>query len=292
MRSGQRTAWLMCAPLLVSLVAIGLYPAVYTVATAISRSTMSRQFQKFVGLSNLEYAWSGDYAQALWRTLWFAVPSSIVQMLLGISIALLLAKITRFSSIWRALIFIPMMTPPIMIGIAWKLMLLPSGGFVNGVLLSLGVLNAPESFLGKMPSAMFALILADTWQWTPFVVLLAYAAIRSLPDDIRQAAYMDGAGPVRTFFSVQLPLLMPALLGIFLIKLILSFKVFDIVFVLTQGGPGTGTTLASYSIFRTLLETYDVGYASAQVLLLVALVTIVTLPVMMLHRRSTKFTEA
>lgn len=292
-QSGARgSAWVMCAPLIVALLTIGLYPGIYMISSALSKSTMARQFQKYVGTSNLEFALTGDYVDSLWRTAIFAVPASVIQMVLGVAIALLLVRMTRFSTIWRSLIFIPMMTPPIMIGIAWKLMLLPSGGLVNGMLVSTGVLAEPVSFLGQMPHAMLALMLADTWQWTPFVVLLAYAAIKSLPDDIRQAAYMDGASPARTFFSVQLPLLMPAFLGIFLIKLILAFKVFDLVYVLTQGGPGIGTNLASYSIYRTLIQNYDVGYASAQVLLLVILVTIVTLPVMMLHRRASEHTEA
>ena len=290
--AARRSGWVMSAPLIAALLIIGLYPGIYMIATSLSKSTMARQFQKYVGTLNLEFALTGDYVEALWRTIVFAVPSSMIQMVLGVAIALLLVRMVRFSTVWRSLIFVPMMTPPIMIGIAWKLMLLPSGGFVNGMLISAGLFAEPLSFLGQMPFAMMALMLADTWQWTPFVVLLAYAAIKSLPDDIRQAAYMDGAGPLRTFISVQLPLLMPAFLGIFLIKLILAFKVFDLVFVLTQGGPGIGTTLASYSIFRTLLQNYDVGYASAQVLLLVILVSVVTLPVMMLHRRAAEHTEA
>lgn len=290
--AAKRAGWFMCAPLIVALITIGLYPGIYMMASAFSKSTMARQFIKNVGWSNIEYALTGDYVWSMFSTLVFAIPASMIQMVLGVAIALLLVRITRFASIWRSLIFIPMMTPPIMIGIAWKLMLLPTGGFVNGLFVGAGVFSEPVSFLGQMPYAMFSLIIADTWQWTPFVALLSYAAIKSLPDDIRQAAYMDGASPTRTFFSVELPLLMPALLGIFLIKLILGFKVFDIVYILTQGGPGIGTNLASYSIYRTLVQTYDVGYAGAQVLLLVILITLVTLPIMSLHRKMSEHTEA
>lgn len=288
----RRIGWLMCAPLIIGMITIGLYPGVYMIASAFSKSTMAKQFIRNVGWSNIEYALTGDYVWSMFSTLLFAIPASMIQMVLGVAIALLLVKITRFASIWRSLIFIPMMTPPIMIGIAWKLMLLPTGGLVNGLFVSTGIFSENVSFLGQMPYAMFSLIIADTWQWTPFVALLAYAAIKSLPDDIRQAAYMDGASPARTFFSVELPLLMPAFLGIFLIKLILGFKVFDIVYILTQGGPGIGTNLASYSIYRTLVQTYDVGYAGAQVLLLVILITFVTLPIMSLHRKMSEHTEA
>lgn len=289
---GRSAAWLLASPLIVTLLIIGLYPGLYTVAASFSKSTLGKPFQSFVGLSNYSFAIRGDFADALWRTMVFAIPSSLLQMVLGVAIALLLVRVSRFGSIWRALIFLPMMTPPVMIGIAWKLMLLPSGGLLNGVLMHFGFISAPRSFLGEMPWALISIALADTWQWTPFVVLLAYAALRALPDDIRQAAYMDGAGKFRTFFQVQLPILMPALLGIFLIKLIISFKVFDLIFVLTTGGPGTGTTLASYAIFRTLLQNYDVGLAAAQVLLLVLLVTIVTLPLLRLHKRLAEVTEA
>lgn len=285
-------AWLLTSPLVLALLVIGVYPAVYTIAASVARSTLGRPFQKFVGMSNFSFALSGDFADALMRTVFFALPTSALQMVLGVAIAMLLIRVNRFSGVWRALIFLPMMTPPVMIGMAWKLMLLPSGGLLNAMLVKVGMLSAEQSFLGQMPWAVFAVALADTWQWTPFVVLLSYAAIRGLPDDIRQAAYMDGAGPVRTFFSVQFPLLVPALLGIFLIKLIISFKIFDLVYVLTAGGPGTGTTLAGYAIFRTLLQSYDVGLAAAQVLLLVVVVTIITLPIMRLHRKYAEASQA
>lgn len=282
-------AWLLTIPLILTLIVIGIYPAIYTIAASMSRSTLGKPFQEFIGTTNFSVALSSDFYEALVRTVFFAIPTSALQMILGVAIAMLLVKVTKFAGVWRALIFLPMMTPPVMIGMAWKLMLLPSAGLISNVLVDVGIIQEGQSLLGQMPSAVIAVALADTWQWTPFVILLAYAAIRGLPDDIRQAAYMDGAGSIRTFFSIQLPILAPALLGIFLIKTIISFKIFDLVYVLTAGGPGTGTTLAGYAIFRTLLQSYDVGLAAAQVILLVAVVTIVTTPILIMHR---KYAEA
>lgn len=290
--SQRTTAWILAVPLIATLIVIGLYPGLYMIATAFSKSTLGKPFQDFVGFSNYRFALASDFGNALVRTVVFAVPTSLLQMALGVLIALLLVRMTRFGSLWRGLIFLPMMTPPVMIGIAWKLMLLPTGGLLNGILMKVGLLEVPRSFLGEMPWASFSLAIADTWQWTPFVALLAYASIKALPDDIRQAAYMDGARPVRTFFEIQLPILMPAFLGIFLIKLIISFKIFDLIYVLTTGGPGTGTTLASYAVFRTLLQEYDVGLAAAQVILLVIVVSLLTAPVMSLHKRLSEVTEA
>jgi multiple sugar transport system permease protein len=124
-----------------------------------------------------------------------------------------------------------------MVGVAWKLMLLPSGGLVNGILTRLNILPAPQSFLGETPWAALSIALVDTWQWTPFVVLLAYAALQTLPLDIEAAARIDGANVWQRFIYIKLPMLAPSLAAIFLLKLILSFKIFDLIYVLTVGGP-------------------------------------------------------
>ena len=127
--------------------------------------------------------------------------------------------------------------------------------------------------------------LADTWQWTPFVALIVFAGLMALPDEVYEAAQVEGANGWQTFRYVTLPMVLPVLSSVFMIKLIMSFKIFDLIYVLTAGGPGNSSLLSGYLIFRTALREFNVGYASAQTILFVLVVTIVTIPVTMISKR-------
>jgi multiple sugar transport system permease protein len=182
-------------------------------------------------------------------------------------------------------LLLPLMTPPVLVGVAWKLLLAPGGGLINGELMSLGLIDAPVSFLGTTPWALISVMVADIWQWTPFVTLLAYAALLQVPDDVVEAAMLDGARPSAVFWQIQLPLTVHLLLAIFALRLIMAFKVFDLVYILTFGGPGNATDMSGFAIWRTGLREFDVGMASAQTVLFAILVSIVLLPLLHLHRR-------
>ena len=159
----------------------------------------------------------------------------------------------------------------------------PSGGWLNGTLLSLGITDRPISFLGSSRWAFPAIGVADFWQWTPFVILLAYAGLQALPPEIQEAALVDGASGWRAFWSVVLPQLAPALAAIFLLRVILAFKVFDLVYSLTFGGPGFDTNIGTFQIFRIAFRQFDVGYAAAQTIIFGILVGIVTLPIVLIR---------
>ena len=185
----------------------------------------------------------------------------------------------RGGNVFRTLILLPLMTPPIMVATSWKLIFHPTGGLLNGVLQSLGLTDRPISFLGSSRWAFPAIAVADFWQWTPFVILLAYASLQTLPSEVQEAALVDGASGVRAFVSVTLPLLGPALAAIFLLRVILAFKVFDLVYSLTFGGPGFDTNIGTFQIFRMAFRQFDVGYAAAQTIVFGLLVGVVTLPI-------------
>jgi multiple sugar transport system permease protein len=144
------------------------------------------------------------------------------------------------------------------------------------------------SFLGSTRWALPAIGLADAWQWTPFVALLALATLQVLPDDALEAASLDGASAWTRFWSITFPMILPSVTAIFLIKLIISFKVFDLVFSLTSGGPGFDTNLASFQIYRVGLQQFNVGYAAAQTILFALLVGFVTLPIVVFRDRTIK----
>jgi multiple sugar transport system permease protein len=281
----RRVGLLLLLPLIFAVLFSAAYPAAYLALTSISKSTMGKPFISWVGLNNFVSALQGDFAWSLMRTALFAIPTSLVQLILGVAIAVLLNSKMRFRSLGRTLLLLPLMSPPVMVGIAWKVMLHPTGGFVSRTLAQFAWLHTPSSFLGEMPWAILSIAAADTWQWTPFIVILVYATLQTLPAEFEEAARIDGAGYPRILFAVQLPLLAPALIAIYLLKLILSFKTFDLVYVLTSGGPGVETSLSSYKIWQTLFQDFNLGMASAQTLLLCLIVTLITLPVTWWHRR-------
>jgi multiple sugar transport system permease protein len=270
--------------MVVGLLAFAVYPLVALIILSLSQSLLGKPFQAWVGLDNYRDALGdGVFLASLARSIAFAVPITLVELLLGVAVALLLQGSIRGGHLVRALILLPLMTPPIMVAVAWKLILHPTGGLLNGLLRSLGLTEQPVSFLGSSTWAFPAVGLADAWQWTPFVILLAFAALQSLPEETRQAALVDGASPWRVFWGITLPMLAPALVAIALIRLIMAFKLFDLVYALTQGGPGFDTTVATFQIYRTALERFDVGAGAAQTLLFAVVVSLVTLPVVILR---------
>jgi len=285
----RRLSWrfLWITPLVAALTITTVYPGIFLIALALSDSRLGRPFRAFSGLKNLA-ASLGDplFLVALARSAGYAVTSSVVQLMLGLAIALLLSSLVKSGRFLMSFILLPLMTPPIMVGIAWKLILAPAGGLLNGILTNLGVTDAPISFLGTAGLSWLSIGVADVWQWTPFIAILCFASIASLPADVFEAAAIDGAGTWQTFRRILLPLLAPQLAAIFLLRLVIAFKIFDLIYVLTFGGPGFHTTTASFHIWRRALEQFDVGRAAAETLIFTLVVGAVTLPVVWLAKRT------
>ncbi|MGF1662983.1 MAG: carbohydrate ABC transporter permease [Kineosporiaceae bacterium] len=279
--------WLLASPAVAAGVVVSLYPLAYLLASSLSRSTLGRPFQEWVGGENYaEALMDPTVTGSLLRSVVFAVVTAGIQTVLGVVTALLLRDVARGRSVLRAVVLLPLVTPPVMAAVMWRLLLEPNGGLLNAVLREFGLIDAPLSLLGSQTWAIVMIGLADTWQWTPFVTILVLAALLGLPGELLEAAQVEGAGGWATFRYVILPLLAPTLLTVFLIKLIISFKVFDLVHILTFGGPGDATTTSSFLAFRTALREFDVGYAAAQTVLFLVVVTIVILPITQLVRRS------
>lgn len=285
---GSRLAgFLLVAPLLLGLSAFAIYPFLDVLALSLSKSSLGRQFQHWPVLTNFAAIQrDGDFQAALLRTTIFAIPVALIQLALGLAIAMMLHSSLKQAKWVRSLILLPLMTPPMMVAVAWKLILAPAGGLLNGMLLRSGIIDQPVSFLGTMPAAFLSVAVADTWQWTPFVAILAYAALQTLPDEVFEAASVDGASPRTIFWQITLPMLMPTLLAILLLRVVIAFKLFDLVYGLTFGGPGFSTTVTTFRIWRTAMQEFDVGLAAAQTLVFAILVSVVTLPITWLHKRS------
>jgi multiple sugar transport system permease protein len=203
--SRRRIGTLLLLPLVFAVLFFAAYPAAYLVLTSISKSTMGRPFISWVGINNFVSALQGDFAWSLVRTALFAIPTSVVQLVLGVAIAILLNAKMRFRSLWRTLLLLPLMSPPVMVRVAWKVMLHPTGGFVSRALSQFGWLHAPSSFLGEMPWAILSIAAADTWQWTPFVIILVYAALSDVASRIRRSGPDRWSKPAKDPLSGATP---------------------------------------------------------------------------------------
>ncbi len=278
------TPMLLVAPLVVALLAFAVYPLIYLIVLSGSKSLLGKPFQEWVGFANFQTAFADQaFLWSLVRSVGFAIPVTIFEVVLGLGIAVLLQQSVRGGHIIRTLLLLPLMTPPVMVAVAWKLILSPVGGLLNSVLFKLGLTTQPVSVLGSSAWAFPSVALADAWQWTPFITLLLFAALQAQPDDVRQAATIDGASEWQIFRDITLPMLMPALVAVALIRFIMALKLFDLVYALTAGGPGFDTTVASFHIYRVALEKFNVGYAAALTLIFGVVVSLVTLPLVWLR---------
>jgi multiple sugar transport system permease protein len=230
-------------------------------------------------------------ADALFRagivnTLIFAVGGVLVQMILGFALALWTTKVARGRVLYRTVFILPILVPGIVIGAIWKLMYNFDFGVLNQLL---GLVDArPIDWLGNTATALAAVIAVDVWHWTPFVFLLMLAGLESLPQDVYEAAHVDGASLWDELRFVTLPLMLPTIVVTLMFRVIVGVKVFDEIYLLTGGGPGTSTEVVSYTIFRRFFTEGQTGYGSAMsVVVLFALALIFVVLQMTTQRRAT-----
>lgn len=277
--------WLWISPIVIGLAITLVYPTLFLIALALSKSTLGKPFRDFVGLKHILAVLQDPlFLTSMAKSIAYAFVTASIQLMLGFLIALLLTQLLKAGRFLVSLVLLPLMTPPVMVGIAWKLILAPAGGLLNGVLFDMGLISAPISFLGDPVLAWFAIAIADIWQWTPFIVILSFAALSTIPEGVHEAAIVDGASPLQRFWHITLPLVAAPLSSIYLLKLIMSFKLFDLVYVLTFGGPGFATTTTGFSIYRRALEQFDVAKAAAETLVYSLVIGLVLWPIIRLHQ--------
>lgn len=285
--SDRRSGWLATIPMMIGIGVFSFYPFVYLIGLSLTDSTLARPMQGWIGSDNFRAALSDPlYLNTLWRSGSLAILSTGLTMIAGLCVALLLDKAIRMRNFLRTLILLPLLTPPVSVAIMWQLMLMPQGGWINTLLSGLSLTSAPISFLGQPILAFLSLLLVDIWQWSPFVALMVYAALKTLPGEVFEACRLEIRSKWVIFRHITLPMLLPALIGISVLKLVISFKIFDTVFVLTAGGPGQATTVSGFYIYRVAVQQFDIGLAAAQTLLFALLVALATLPFTMLRNRA------
>jgi multiple sugar transport system permease protein len=231
----------------------------------------------FVGWDNYRFIRDDpSVTRAFWNTLQFSVVSVAIATVVGLAIALLLDSDIKGSSWLVAAVVLPWAIPEIVNALMWQWIYNPTYGALNGLLTALGVLPDYVSWMSTPFSAMNAVIFAYSWKLVPFVVIILYAGLRSIPADLYETAQIDGAGAWDLFRYVTLPLLSPAIAVAVLFCVVWSMRAFDIVYLLTKGGPGEATTVLSYFVFSKAFDFGDLGAASSAACLLVLLTFAVT----------------
>jgi len=275
----RMTPYMFLAPA-VAIMFVGLlYPVAYMVYASFLDWNPSQLIGEAegVGLRNyLNLLKDESFRESTAVTLKFSSIVVITEMVVGVGLALLLDRNIRGISVLRTIFILPMMIAPIVVGLMWRYMYHPTVGIFNRTLKDWGL--EPIPWLSDSGWALASIIIADIWQWTPFIFILALAALQSLPRSALEAARIDGASGWQQILHIKLPLMMPVLVVTLLLRLIDSFKVLEVILVMTNGGPGLSTEILSLRIARTASEFRELGVAAAMsnylLLLLLALTVI------------------
>ena len=267
-------ALLLITPALVVLLSLSIYPLLYSIT--ISLQTETADGIKW-GVSNFSRLISDTFfLTAMAHTFIYAAAALVFEFLIGLSLALLLNSQIRGRTFFRAALLVPMMLPTVVVGVVWRLMLNPNFGAINGTLKEVGVNTEPLTWTASPKLALLSVIAVDVWQWTPFVFLVLLAGLQAIPQEPYEAALIDGSSRWQTFRYVTLPLLKPAILIALLLRTMDLLRVFDQIFILTEGGPGFATETISLYIYRTAFRFFDFGYASAMSFVLLALTNVIS----------------
>ncbi|CAH0119312.1 MULTISPECIES: carbohydrate ABC transporter permease [unclassified Paenibacillus] len=265
--------WLM--PSILILILFSVMVLGYSVYLSLHNISMIKQTFSFVGLSNLFDLFQDKRAWAsVGKTLQFSFIATFAELALGLAIALYFNRQFPGRKLVRALMLIPMIMTPVVSGLIWRIFYDPNAGIVNYYLGVLGLGNKHD-WLGSVDLAMFSVIIADVWQWTPFVFLIMASALDAMPGEPLEAAKVDGANAWQTFRSVVLPLLKPALMVALLLRLMDSIKTFDIIYVMTRGGPSLATETANMYAYIQGFNNFNLSYATVINLSITVLLTFV-----------------
>jgi len=262
-------------PLLAVMIAVIGWPLIDTIRLSFTDAKLVGTEGTFVGFDNYAKMLGGsNFQRAFITTTWFAVVSVTAEMVLGVLAALLLNQQFRGRTALRALMILPWALPTVVNATLWRLIYNPEYGALNAALLQFGVIDSYRSWLGEPGSALAALIVADCWKNFPLVALIALAALQAVPRDITAASLVDGAGPFNRFRYVIMPYLAGPLLVALVLRTIEAFKVFDLIWVMTRGGPANSTRTLSILVYQEAFSFQRAGSGASLALIVTLLVTV------------------
>ncbi|MBB94368.1 MAG: ABC transporter permease [Rhodobacteraceae bacterium] len=269
--SDRAIAWIFVAPTIFLLLAVNIFPLIWTIRLSFTNFKANRNRPiEWIGTRNYERILTdSDIWLTMQATAHFLFWTIFFQVLIGFTLAWLINRKFRGNDLWTTIIVLPMMLSPAVVGNFWTFLYQPQIGLFNYVV-SFFTGADPSSFqmIGDVNLAPWAIVIVDTWMWTPFVMLICLAGLRSIPDYIYEAAEIDRASNWRQFWTITIPMVLPFLMLAILFRGIENFKMFDLVVQLTGGGPGSVTELTSINLKREAFEKWRTGYASAYAIIL------------------------
>lgn len=288
--------WVLMAPTLIILFAIGIYPFLYALWIAGHNVILSKPYipRFFVGLYQYQTVIQDpEFWHALRTTIWFTLQAVFVEFWLGLGLALLFQRQLRGAAAMRVIILIPMILPPLVAALIWRYMFYPGPGlvtyYVGGITRALGWGEIP--FLSDPSIAFQTLIFVDIWEWTPFMFLMMSAGLASIPRQPYEAAEIDGASAWRVFWTITMPLLRPAILIAVVIRTMDAFRTFELIIIMTRGGPGNATTTLNVYLTKTGLEFFDASKAAAISLLMMMIIILMSFVFIRVFRSKTEVAE-
>ena len=265
-RGEQRLALALVAPALVVVLGVAIVPVAATTWEALHRHDLRLPWlgTPFIGLDNfVEAVHDPRLRSALVRTLAFAAVSVPLELILGMALALVMHQAIRWRGAVRVAVLLPWAVPTVVAALVWRFMFDAQTGIVNVPLRASGIVSASFDWFVHPLAAWVPIVGADVWKTTPFVAILLLAGLQGIDPELHDAARVDGAGPVRRFVTITLPLLMPALIAAAAFRALDAIRLFDLSYVLTGGGPGTATEPISLYAFVALMQRLRFGYGSA-----------------------------
>lgn len=262
-------AWGLLTPMLLIMVGVTAWPLVRTIWLSLTSATIGGDPAQWVGLDNyLEAIANKGFQESLGRTLYFTVVSVGLELVFGLMVGLMLNQPFKGRAVARALLVLPWALPTVVNAMMWRLIDAPEYGALNGLLFQSGLIDEYRSWLGDPSIAIEMVILADVWKNYPFVALIVLAALQTVPEDLYEAARLDGAGPWTRFLNVTIPGIFGPLSVAVVLRTIEAFKMFDIVYVMTKGGPADTTKPVSFVVYHEAFSYLRIGSAAAYAILM------------------------
>ncbi|MEN4832800.1 sugar ABC transporter permease [Pantoea vagans] len=286
----QRQAWMLLAPMLLVMLLLTAWPLLRTIWLSFTDAALigSGETPAWIGLENYLYALSDpDFRASIWRTLYFTLVSVTFEGVIGVLVALLLNQKFVGRNVLRVLVILPWALPTIVNAMMWRLNFNPDYGSINALLSQLGIIDGYRSWLGSPDAALNTVMFADIWKNYPLVTLLVLAALQSIPEDLFEAARLDGASAWRRFRAITFPAIVAPLGVALVLRTIDAFKIFDIIYVMTRGGPVDSTKTLSFFVYQESFSYLRAGSGAAYAILMTLMCALlITLYLLMLwHQR-------
>ena len=284
--SDRRFGYILAAPSVLIVLLIILFPISFAIVSSFFDYTLiNKSFNNFIGIENYLNAIKNErLLNSIIVTFFFVILVVFFEFLLGFFIALLLNSIERFKSIYYFILLLPLLINPIVVGLIWRMFLHPQLGILNYLLSLLGI--EAVNWLGDPQMAFITIIFVDIWHQVSFMIILLLAGLSAIPKEPYEAARSDGANITDCFFHITLPYMRPVIIVTILIRLIFAIKTYDLIYIMTKGGPGDATDLISYYIYRSAFISLNLGEAAAMSSILLAIIIFLTLPLFKYMNRS------